>query len=80
LLIDIGGFTTDYLAMYTDGDIDYNLAHYLPVGIQNVVFDFEEKFWINNLEKIKLILLLLLESILRAIATGVFYGGGRLYS
>ena len=49
LVIDIGGFTTDFLAVNPGGDVDYALARSVPLGIQSVISDFEESFraWIQ---------------------------------
>ena len=79
LVIDIGGFTTDYLAVNPGGEVDYSLARSVPIGIQNVVADFEESFRANNLEAVKDTPVLPPERIRRAIATGVFEGGGLRY-
>ncbi|MBK5104364.1 MAG: ParM/StbA family protein [Burkholderiales bacterium] len=79
LVIDIGGFTTDYLSVNPGGEVDYSLARSVPIGIQNVVTDFEESFRANNLEAVKDTPVLPPERIRRAIATGVFEGGGRRY-
>jgi hypothetical protein len=51
----------------------------VPIGIQSVVADFEEGFRANNLEPVKNIPVLPPERVRRAIATGVFEGGGRKY-
>jgi hypothetical protein len=51
----------------------------VPIGIQSVVADFEESFRANNLEPVKNIPVLPPERVRRAIATGVFEGGGRKY-
>ena len=40
LMIDIGGFTTDWLAVNPGGEIDYSLARSIPMGIQNVLTYF----------------------------------------
>jgi len=53
LVIDIGGFTTDWLAVNPGGEVDYSLARSVPIGIQNVVADFEESFRANNLQVVK---------------------------
>ncbi|MGB6679796.1 MAG: ParM/StbA family protein [Candidatus Bathyarchaeia archaeon] len=79
LVIDIGGFTTDYLSVNPGGEVDYSLARSVPIGIQNVVSDFEESFRANNLEAVKGTPVLPPERIRRAIAIGVFEGGGRRY-
>lgn len=48
-------------------------------GIQNVVFDIEESFGAKNPKAVKDTLVLLPEQVRKAIATGVFEGGGRQY-
>jgi hypothetical protein len=35
-VIDIGGFTTDWIVVNPGGEVDYSLARSVPVGIQNV--------------------------------------------
>lgn len=79
LVIDIGGFTTDYIAVNPGGEVDYSLARSVPIGIQNVVADFEESFRAHNLQVVKDIPSLPPERVRKAIATGVFEGGGRKY-
>lgn len=51
----------------------------MPVGIQNVIADFEDSFRANNLEAVKDTPILPPERVRRAITTGVFEGGGRCY-
>ena len=53
LVIDIGGFTTDFLAVNPGGEVDYSLARSVPLGIQTVINDFEESFKSNNAEVVK---------------------------
>jgi hypothetical protein len=48
LVIDIGGFTTDFLAVNQGGQVDYALARSITLGIQSVISDFEESFRANN--------------------------------
>lgn len=79
LVIDIGGFTTDYLAVNPGGEVDYSLARSVPIGIQTVLSDFEDSFRANNLEAVKDTPVLPPERVRRAIATGVYEGGGRRY-
>jgi hypothetical protein len=79
LVIDIGGFTTDWIAVNPGGEVDYGLARSVPVGIQNVVSDFEESFRANNLQAVKDTPVLPPERVRRAIVTGVFDGAGRRY-
>jgi hypothetical protein len=79
LVIDIGGFTTDWLAVNPGGEVDYSLAHSIPIGIQKVISDFEASFRANNLEAVKDSPVLLPERVRSAISTGVFVGGGQEY-
>jgi len=53
LVIDVGGFTTDFLAVNLGGEVDYSLARSVPLGIQSVIHDIEESFRANNLEFVK---------------------------
>ncbi len=79
LVIDIGGFTTDWIAVNPGGEVDYSLARSVPAGIQNVVADFEESFRANHLQAVKDTPVLPPERVRRAIVTGVFEGAGRRY-
>lgn len=75
LVIDIGGFTTDRLAVTPGGVVDYGLARSIPIGIHQVLSDFEESFRTNHGELVKDIPVLPPARVRRAIATGVFEGG-----
>ena len=79
LVIDIGGFTTDFLAVNQGGEVDYALARSVPIGIQTVINDFEESFRSNNLEIVKDTLVLPPERVRIAVSKDVFIGGGREY-
>jgi hypothetical protein len=79
LVIDIGGFTTDWLAVNPGGMVDYSLAHSVSIGIQNVLADFEKSFRANNLKAVKDIPTLPPDRVRKAIATGIFKGGGKQY-
>lgn len=79
LVIDIGGFTTDFLAVNPGGEVDYSLARSVPLGIQSVISDFEDGFRTNNLEVVKDTSVLPPDRVRKAISTGVFEGGGRKY-
>ncbi len=79
LVIDIGGFTTDWLAVNPGGVVDYGLARSIPIGIQQVLSDFEESFRANHAELVKDIPVLPPARVSQAIATGVFEGGGKKY-
>jgi hypothetical protein len=79
LVIDIGGFTTDWLAVNPGGEVDYSLAQSIPIGIQKVVTDFEESFRANHLELVKDTPVLSPGRVRKAIATEIFEGGGRKY-
>lgn len=80
LVIDIGGFTTDFLAVNPGGEVDYSLARSVPLGIQSVIYDFEDSFRANHLEAVKDTPVLPPERVRRAIVTGLFEGGGRKFS
>ena len=79
LVIDIGGFTTDWLAVNPGGEVDYSLAQSIPIGIQKVVTDFEESFRANHLEIVKDTPVLPPAKVRQAIVNGFFEGGGRKY-
>ena len=79
LVIDVGGFTTDWVAVNPGGEIDYSLVRSVSLGIQNVVTDFEESFRAHNLQAVKNTPNLPPERIRKAIMTGVFEGGGHKY-
>lgn len=79
LVIDIGGFTTDWLAVNPGGEIDYSLARSIPLGIQSVLADFEESFRSNNLEAVKDTPVLPPARVREALIMGVFEGGGKKY-
>ncbi len=79
LVIDIGGFTTDFLAVNQGGEVDYALARSVPIGIQSVISDFQESFRANNLEIVKDTPVLPPDRVREAISTGVFVGGGQKY-
>ncbi len=53
LVQDIGGFTTDFLAVNPRGEVDYSLARSVPIGVQYVLSDFEDSFRANNQEAVK---------------------------
>lgn len=79
LVIDVGGFTTDWVAVNPGGEIDYSLVRSVSLGIQNVVSDFEESFRAHNLQAVKNTPNLPPERIRKAIMTGMFEGGGQKY-
>jgi hypothetical protein len=79
LVVDIGGYTTDWLAVNSGGEVDYSLAKSVPIGVQNVLSDFEDSFRANNMEAVKDTAVLPPKRVRRAITTGVFEGGGRRY-
>jgi len=79
LVIDIGGFTTDWLAVNPGGEVDYSLARSIPIGIQSVLAEFTESFRSNNREAVKDTPVLPPERVRKALATGIFEGGGRHY-
>ena len=77
LVIDIGGFTTDWIAVNPGGEVDHSLARSVSLGIQNVVADFEASFRANNLQAVKDTPVLPPERVRRAITSGVYEGAGR---
>jgi hypothetical protein len=80
LVIDIGSFTTDFLAVNPGGAVDYALARSVPLGIQSIISDFEESFRANNLEIVKNTPVLPPDRVRNAISTGIFVGGGKNHS
>lgn len=80
LVIDIGGHTTDWLAVNPGGEVDYSLNESTPIGIQDVLRDFERSFRANNREATKDVAQLPPARVRSAIMTGIFVGGGREYS
>ena len=51
----------------------------MPLGIQTVIADFEESFRSNNLEAVKDTSVLPPDRVRKAIAAGVFNGGGQQF-
>jgi hypothetical protein len=78
-VIDIGGFTTDFLAVNQGGEVDYALARSVPFGIQSVINDFEESVRANNLEIVKDTPVLPPKRVRVAVESVVFTGDGREY-
>jgi hypothetical protein len=79
LVIDIGGHTTDWLSVNPGGEIDYSLNESTPIGINEVIRDFERSFKANNREAMKSLSSLPPDRVRIAISSGVFTGGGREY-
>lgn len=79
LVIDIGGFTTDWIAVNPGGEVDYSLARSIPIGIQEVISDFIDAFRSNNLDAVKNSPTLPQARVRQAMISGVFEGGGRKY-
>ena len=79
LVIDVGGHTTDWLAVNPGGAVDYSLAESTPIGIQEVVASFERSFRANNRDVVRDVASLPPDRVREAIASGVFVGGGRTY-
>ncbi len=77
LVIDVGGLTTDFLAVNPGGDVDYGLAESIEAGIQQVERDFERSFRAANKEAVKKSTYLPPEQIRAAIRRGVLVGGGQ---
>jgi hypothetical protein len=79
LVVDIGGHTTDWLAVNPGGEVDYSLAESTPIGINEVVRNFERSFRANNLDAVRDTPTLPPDRVRDAIASGVFVGAGRTY-
>jgi hypothetical protein len=79
LVADIGGRTTDWLAVNPGGAVDYSLAESTPIGIQEVVQNFERSFRATHRDAVRDTPSLPPDRVRQAIATGVFVGGGRKY-
>lgn len=81
LVIDIGGHTTDWLAVNAGGEVDYSLQDSTPLGILSVIKDFERSFRANNADFTKQFANgLPPERVREAIRTGVFKGAGQVVS
>ncbi len=79
LVIDIGGRTTDWLAVKPGGEVDYSLAESTPIGIQEVVTSFERSFRANHRDAARDTPTLPPDRVRHAIRSGVLVGGGRTY-
>jgi hypothetical protein len=79
LVIDVGGRTTDWLAVNPGGDVDYSLDVSTDIGILNVIQDFEKSFRASHRDLIKANPNLPPDRVREAIAHGVFRGGGKEY-
>jgi len=79
LVIDIGGHTTDWLAVKPGGEVDYSLNISRPLGINEVLDNFERSFRANNREATKGVTVIPPSRLREALRTGVFVGGGRQY-
>ncbi len=79
LVIDVGGHTTDWLAVNPGGEVDYSLAESTPIGIQEVVTSFERSFRANHRDAVRDTPVLPPDRVRHAISSGVFVGGGRTY-
>ncbi|NDJ86410.1 MAG: ParM/StbA family protein [Chloroflexi bacterium] len=76
LVIDIGGHTTDWLAVNPGGAIDYSLSESTPIGILEVFRDFERSFRANHRDAVRGLTKLPPDRVRNAVATGIFLGGG----
>ncbi len=79
LVVDVGGHTTDWLAVNPGGEVDYSLAESTPIGILEVVYNFERSFRTNNRDAVRDTPTLPPERVRQAIASGVFMGAGRKF-
>lgn len=79
LVIDVGGHTTDWLAVNPGGEVDYSLAASTPIGIQIALKEFERSFRANNREITRDVASLPPDRVRDALRTGKFIGGGKSY-
>lgn len=79
LVIDIGGRTTDWLAVQPGGEVDYSLHESTKMGILDVVRDFEKSFRASNKKLVKANAELPKDRVRSAIATGSFKAAGGEY-
>ncbi len=79
LVIDVGGHTTDWLAVNPGGEIDYSLSESTPMGILEVLRDFERSFRANHRDAARGLTRLPPDRVRRAVETGVFIGGGEQF-
>lgn len=79
LVIDIGGHTTDWLAVNPGGEPDYSLAQSTPIGIHIALKEFERSFRANNRDVTKDVTTLPPDRVREALRTGRFVGGGKTY-
>jgi hypothetical protein len=79
LVIDIGGHTTDWLRVQAGGKVDYSLNESTPIGILDIMKNFEKAFKPKLLKESRGLDNLPPESVREAIKTGLFAGGGRNY-
>lgn len=77
LVIDIGGRSTDWLAVNPGGQVDYSLNESSEIGILDVVRDFERSFRQSNRDFVKATPVLPPDRVRRAIRSGVFEGSGK---
>lgn len=76
LVIDVGGKTTDFLAVNPGGEVDYSLDWSAQLGILDVISGFEKAFRGNNRTLLKSLDVLPADRVRKAIATGIFSGAG----
>jgi Actin like proteins N terminal domain/Archaeal actin homologue MreB-like, C-terminal len=79
LVIDVGGHTTDWLAVNPGGEVDYSLAQSTPIGIETALREFERSFRANNRDITKDVATLPPDRVREALRTGRFVGGGKTY-
>jgi hypothetical protein len=77
LTIDIGGGTVDFMLRRETGEIDYGLAESIPIGINNVLRDFERDLKSRYKAVFKNSSTLMASRLREAFKSGVFVGGGR---
>jgi hypothetical protein len=76
LVIDIGGRTTDWIAVNPGGAVDYSLHESTQLGLLDVMRDFEKSFRANNSELLRSQSDLPAERVRAAIRTGIYTAKG----
>lgn len=78
LALDLGGHTFDMVSL-TDGQVDYQIIESEHLGTVQVERDFSKSFRSAYKDEFKSTTTLPADRVRRAIAQGIYYGGGREY-
>lgn len=79
LVIDIGGFTTDWLGLLPGGKLDPEIRGSVHKGVIQVNRDFEESFYARHSQQLRGFSGLTREQLMDGLNHGVVYGSGREY-